>query len=151
MTNLDSVLKSRHHFTNKGLYSQSCGFSSSHVRTWELDHKEGWVPKNWCFRIVVLEKILESHLDSKEIKPVNPEGIQLWIFTGRTDVETDAPILWPPDAKSGLTGKDPDVGKDWRQKEKRAQKKRWLDSITEPMDMNLSKLLEKGLPWWLRG
>ena len=151
MTNLDSVLKSRHHFTNKGLYSQSCGFSSSHVRTWELDHKEGWVPKNWCFRIVVLEKILESHLDSKEIKPVNPEGIQLWIFTGRTDVETDAPILWPPDAKRGLTGKDPDVGKDWRQKEKRAQKKRWLDSITEPMDMNLSKLLEKGLPWWLRG
>ena len=85
---------------------------------WELDHKEDWVPKNWCFQIVVLEKILESILDCKETKLVNPKGNQPWIFTGRTDAEAEAPILWPPDAKSWLTGKDPDAGKDWRQEEK---------------------------------
>ena len=83
---------------------------------WKLDHKDGWLPKNWCFRIVVLEKILESSLDCKEIKLVNPKGNQPWIFTGRTDAE--APILWPLDGKSQLIGKDPDAGKDWRQKEK---------------------------------
>ena len=82
-----------------------------------LDHKESWVLKNWCFRIVVLEKTLENPLDSKEIKL---KGNQLWIFIGRTDVEAEAPILWPPDVKNWLTGKDPDVGNDWRQKEKRA-------------------------------
>ena len=85
--------------------------------TW-LDHKEGCVPKNWCLWIVVLEKTLERPLDSKEIKPVNPKGNQPWIFTGKTDAEAEAPILWPPDAKSWLTGRDPDAGKDWRQKEK---------------------------------
>ena len=83
---------------------------------WELDHKESWVPKNWCFWTVVLEKTLESPLDGKEIKPVNPKGNQSWIFIGRTDAE--APILWPPDAKKWVIGKDPDVGKDWRQEEK---------------------------------
>ena len=83
-------------------------------------HKEGWVPKNWCFQTVVLEKILESPLDCKEIKPVNPKENQLWIFIGRTDAETEAPILWPPDLKSQLIGKDPDAGKDWGQKEKGA-------------------------------
>ena len=83
----------------------------------ELDHKEGWAPKNWCFQIVVLEKTLESPLDCKEIKWINPEGNQPWIFTGRTDAEV--PILWPPDVKSWLTGKDPDAGKYWRQKKKR--------------------------------
>ena len=83
---------------------------------WELNHKEGWAPKNWCFQTVVLEKTLESPLDSKEIKPVNPKGNQLWIFIGRTDAE--APILWPPDAKSWLIEKDPDAGKDWGQEEK---------------------------------
>ena len=93
------------------LYSQSYSLSSSHVRMWELDHKEGWVPKNWCFWIVMLEKTLESPLDCKEIKPVNPKGNQPWRFTGRTDAE--APILWPPDVKSWLTEKDPDAGKDW--------------------------------------
>ena len=116
MTNLDSVLKSRHHFADKGLYSQSYGFSSSHIWIWELDHKEGWAPKNGCFRIVVVEKTLESPLDSKEIKPVNPKGNKSWILIGRTDAE--APILWPSDVKSWLIRKDPDAGKDWRQEEK---------------------------------
>ena len=85
---------------------------------WELDHKEAWVLKNWCFWIVELEKTLESPLDRKETKPINPKGNQPWIFIGRTDAEAEAPILWPPDAKSWLIGKDPDAGKDWRWKEK---------------------------------
>ena len=96
--------------------SQSYIFSSSHVQMWELDYKEGWMLKNWYFWIVVLEKTLEGPLDSKEIKPVNPKGIQPWIFIGRTDAE--APIFWPPDVKSWLTGKDSDIGKGWKQKEK---------------------------------
>ena len=110
----------RRHFADKGLYSQSYGFSSSHVKIWEFEHKESWVPKNWCFQIVVLEKILKSPLDSKEVKPVNPKWNQYWIFIGRTDTKTETPILWPPDAKSKLTGKEPDPGKDWGQEEKRA-------------------------------
>ena len=85
---------------------------------WELDHKEGWAPKNWWFQTLVLEKTLKSPLDNKEIKPVNPKGNQSWIFIGRTDAEAEAPILWPPDVKSWLTGKDPDAGKDWMQQEK---------------------------------
>ena len=105
------IKKQRHHFTDKGPYSQSYGFSSSHARMWEMDNKEGWAPKNRCFQTVALEKTLESPLDSKEIKPVNPKGIQPWTFTGRT--EAKAPILWPPDAKSWLTGKDLDAGKIW--------------------------------------
>ena len=117
-TNLDSVLKTCHHFTDKSPHSQSNGFSSTHVWIWELDHQRDWEPKNWCFPIVVLENTLESPLDSKEIKPVSPKGNQSWIFIGRTDAEAEAPILWPPDAKSSLIGKDPDAGKDWRQKEK---------------------------------
>ena len=100
----------RYHFANKGPNSQR----SSHVWMWELDHKENWVLKNWCFWTVVLEKTLESPLENKEIKPVNPKGNQLWIFTGRTDAEDEAPILWLPDAKSQLTGKAPDAGKDLR-------------------------------------
>ena len=82
---------------------------------WKLDHKESWAPKNWCFWTVVLKKILESHLDCKEIQPVNPKGSQPWIFIGRTDAEAEAPVLWPPDAKIWLIGKDPDAGKDWKQ------------------------------------
>ena len=117
MTNLDSILKSRDYFADKGLYSQSYGFSSSHVWTWELDHKEGWVLKNWCFWTMVLEKTLESPLDSKEIKPVNPKGNPSWIFIGRTDPEAEAPN-WPPNVKSQLTGKDLDAGRDWRREEK---------------------------------
>ena len=111
--------KISHAFADKGPYSQSYGFSSSHVGMWELNHKEGWVLKNWCFPTVVLEKTLESPLHGKEIKPVNPKGNQSWIFIGRTDAEAEAPVLWPPGAKSWPTGKDPDAGKDWRQEEKR--------------------------------
>ena len=110
MRNLDSILKSRDiTLQTKGPYSQSCGFSSSHIQMWESDHKEGWSLKNW-FQTVVLEKSLESPLDSKEIKPVYPKGNQPWIFMGRTDAEAEALMLWPPDAKSQLTGKDPDAG-----------------------------------------
>ena len=110
------VKKERHHFADKGPYSQDYGLSSSHVRMWELDNKEGRVPKNWCFQTVVLEKFLESPLDNKEIKPVNLKGNQLWMLIGRTDAEV--PILWLPDANSWLIGKDPDAGKDWRQKKR---------------------------------
>ena len=119
MTNLDSILKKqRHYFANKGPSSQSYGFSSSHVWMWELDYKESWTPKNWCFWTVVLEKTLESPLDCKEIQPVHPKGYQPWMFIGRTDAETATAILWPPDAKNWLIGKDPDATKDWRQEEK---------------------------------
>ena len=117
MTNLDSILKSRD-IADKSPSSQSYGFSSSHVWMWELDSKESWAPKNWCFWTVVLEKTLESLLDCKEIQLVHPKGNQSWIFIGRTDAEAEAPVLWSPDAKSWLTGKDPDAGKDWRQEEK---------------------------------
>ena len=110
--------KHRHYFTNKGPSSQSYGFSSSHVWMRVLDLKESWAPKNWCFQTVVLEKTLESLLDCKEIKPVNPKGNQPWIFIGRTDAEAEAPILWPPYAKNWPIGKDPNAGKDWRQEEK---------------------------------
>ena len=99
---------------NKGLYSQGYGFSSSHVWMWELDHNEGWALKNWCFRTVVLEKTLESLLHCK-IKPVNPKGNQSWMLIGRPDAEAEAPILWLPDGKSRLFGKDPDADKDWGQ------------------------------------
>ena len=117
------IKKQRHHFANKGLFSQSYGFSSSHVRMWELDHKESWVLKNWCFRTVVLEKTLESPLDSKEIRPVNPKRNQPWLFLGRTDPE--ALILWTPDTKSWIIWKDPDAGKDWRWKEKGTAEDGW--------------------------
>ena len=121
MTNLDSVLKKqRHHFADKGPSSQSYGFSSSHAWTWEMDHKEGWVLKNGCLWIVVLEKTLTSSLDSKEIKPVNPKGNQPWIFFGRTNAEAEPPIFWSPVVKSQLFGTDPDSGKDWGQEEKGA-------------------------------
>ena len=110
------IKKQRQYFTNTGLSSQNYRFSSSHVWMWELDYKESWALKNWCFWTVVLKKTLQSPLDNKEMKPVNPKGNQPWIFIGRTDAEAETPILWPPDAKSWLIGKDPDAGKDWRQK-----------------------------------
>ena len=122
--------KQRHYFVNKGPYSRSYGFSSSHIRMWELDHKGGWALKNWCFQTVVLEKTLESPSESKEIKPVSPKGNQPWIFTGRTDAEAEAPTLWPPDVKSGLIGKDPVAGEDWRQDEKGVNRV-WMTSSTQ--------------------
>ena len=112
------IKQQRCYFANKGLYSQTYGCSSSHVWMWELDHKESWAPENWSFWTVVLEKTLENPLDCKEIKSVHPKGNQSWIFIGRTDVEAEALILWPPDRKSWLIGKDPDIRKDWRQEEK---------------------------------
>ena len=119
MTNLDCAKKQRLHFTDKGPHSQVYGLSSSHVRMWELDHKRGRVLKNWCFQTVVLEKTIESSLDSK-IKPVHLKGNQPWILFQRTVVEAETLILWLPDANSQLIIKDPEAGKDWRQKEKRA-------------------------------
>ena len=122
------------------IHSLFTGFPSSHVWMWELDHKESWVLKNWCFWTVVLEKTLESPLDCKEIQPVNPKGNQSWIFIGGTDAEAEAPILWPPDAKNWLIGNDPDAGKDWRQEEKGMIQ----DEVVgwHHMDMRLSKLQE---------
>ena len=109
------IKKQRHFFTDKGPSSQSYGFSNSHVWMWELDCKESWALKNWCFWTVEMEKTLESPLDSKEIQLVHPKGNQSWIFILRTDAEAESPILCLPDAKNWLIGKDPDAGKDWRQ------------------------------------
>ena len=128
------IKKQRHYFADKGSSSQSYSFSSSHIWMWELDHEEGWAPKNWQFLTILLEKTLDSPLDYKQIKLVNPKGNQPWIFIGRNDAKAETPILWPPDAKSWLNGKEPDVGKDWRQEEN------WVteDEIT-------------GLHHWLNG
>ena len=108
---------------------------------WELDYKESWAPKKWCFWTVVLEKT-QSPLDCKEIQLVHPKGNQSWIFTGKTDAEAETSILWPPEAKNWLIGKDPDAGKDWRWEEKGKTEDRWLDGITDSMDMSLSKCQE---------
>ena len=115
---IQHIKKQRYYFANNGLSSQGYGFSSGCVWMWTLDYKESWAQKNWCFWTVVLEKTLESPLDCKEIQPVQAKGNQSWMFIGRTDVEAETPVLWPPDAKNGLIGKDPDAGKDWRQEEK---------------------------------
>ena len=126
------IKKQRHYFANKRPSSQSYGFSSSHVWMWELDFKESWALRNWCFWTVVLEKILESPLDSKEIQPVHSKGNQSWIFTGNTDAEAETPILWPPDAKNWLIWKDPNAGKDlgrekWTTDDEMAGWHHWLD------------------------
>ena len=112
------VKKQRDYFTDQVLSSQSYGFSSSRVSMWELDHKEGWLQRNWCFWTVVLEKTIQSPLDFREIRSVSPKGNQSWIFIGRTDAEAETPMLWSPDVKSTLIRKDLDAGKDWRQEEK---------------------------------
>jgi len=112
------IKKKRHYFANKGPSGQSYAFSSSHVWMWELDYKESWAPKNWCFWTVVLEKTFENPLYCKEIRPVSHKGNQSWIFIERMDAEAEAPVLWPPDAKNWLIGKDTAAGKDWRQEEK---------------------------------
>ena len=120
MTNLNCVLKGRDiTLPTKFHLVKTMVFPVGMLWMWELNYKQSWAPKNWCFRTMVLEKTLESPLDCKEIKPINPKGNQAWIFIGRTDVEAETPILWPPDAKNRLIGKDPDAGKDWRQEEKR--------------------------------
>ena len=118
MINLDSILKSRDvTLPTKVRLVKAMVFSSSHVWMWELDYKESWVLKNWCFWTVVLEKTLESPLDCKEIQPVHPKWNQSWIFIGRTDAKAETPILWPPDMKNWLIGKDSDAGKDWKEEE----------------------------------
>ena len=139
------IKKQRHYFANKGPSNQGFGFSSSHVWMWELDYKESWAPKNWCFWTVVLEKTLESPLQGtpcKEIQPVHHKGDQSWIFTGRADVEAETPILQLPDVKNWLIGKDPDAGKFEGGRRRGQQRMRWLDGITELMDMGLGGLQE---------
>ena len=143
MINLDQILKSRDiTLPKKFCIVKSYGFSSSHVWIWELDHKEGWAPKNWCFWIVVLEKSLENSLDCKEIKPVSPKGNQPWIFTGRTNAEAKAPVLWPPDGRTYSLEETLMWGKTEGKRKRGKQRMRWLDSITNSTDMNLSKLQE---------
>ena len=138
ITNLrQCIKKQRYHFADKGPYSQSYHFSSSHVWMWELE--EGWVLKNWCFQTVGLENTLEGPLGIREIKPVNPKGNQPWIFIGRTNAEAETPILWPPDAKSW---KILMLGKIEGRRRRGQQRMKWLDGVTDSMDMSLSKLRE---------
>ena len=136
------IKKQRHYYINRGLSSQGYGFSSSHVWMWVLDHKESWVPKNWCFWTVVLENTLESPLDCKEIQPVHPKGDQSWIFIGRTDAEAETTILWPLMWRTDSLKKTLMLGKIEGRRRRGWQRMRWLDDITDLMDMSLSTLSE---------
>ena len=140
MTNLDSILKNRDITLPTNVHLVKAMVFSVVMYGCELDHKESWALKNWCFWTVVLEKTLESPLNCKEIQPIHPKGSQSWIFTRRTDVEAEAPIHWPPDAKNWLTGKDPDAGKDWGQEKRMTEDEMvgWLHQL----NMSLSKLQE---------
>ena len=141
--NLDTILKSRDITLPKKVHIvKAMFFSSGHVQIWELDHNEDWALRNWCLQTVMLQKTLESPLDSKEIKPVHPKGNQPWIFFGRTDAEAEAPILWQPDGKSQLIGKTLMLGKIEGRRRRGQQRMRCLDSITNSMDMCLGKLRE---------
>ena len=140
--------KQSHYFANKGLSSQSYGLSSSHVWMWELDHKEGWAPKNWCFWTMVLEKTLQSPLDCKKIQPVHPKGNQSWIFIGRTDAEAETPVVWPPDVKSWLIWKDPDAGKDWRREEKGKTEDEMVGAIQPSLTWWTWVWASSGSCWW---
>ena len=133
MTNPNSILKRRHCFVNKGPCSQGNGFSSGHVWMWELDCKENWAPKNPWFWTMLLDKTLESPLDTKKIQPVHPKGDQSWVFIGRSDVKGETPILWPPDVSNWRLRKNFDARKDWRQRRRGWQRMTWLDSITNSM------------------
>ena len=137
-----NIKKQRHHFANKGQYSQSYGFSNSHVWIWELDLKESWVPKNWCFWIVMLETILESPLDCKEIQPIHPKGDQSWMFTGRTDAKAEMQyfghLMWRAESLKKILM----LGKIEGGKRRGWQRTRWLDAITGSMDISLSNLWE---------
>ena len=140
MTNLDSILQSKD-ITLLTKVRQGYGFSNSHVWMWGLDYKESWALKNWFFWTVMLEKTLDSPLDCREIQPVHPKGDQSWVFLGRTDVEAEAPILWPSDAKNWLIWKNPDAGKDWWWEEKGMTEDE-MDGITNSMEMSLNRLQE---------
>ena len=132
------IQNQRHYFANKGPSIQSYGFSSSHVWMWELNYRERWALKNWCFWTVVLEKALESPLDCEEIQPVHPKGDQSWVFIGRTDAEAETPILWPPDMKSWLIRKTMILGKIEGRRRREWQGMRWLNDITDSVSMSLS-------------
>ena len=146
MTNLDSILKNKD-ISNKGLSSQGYGFSSGHVWMWELDYKESWEPKNWCFWAVVLEKTVESPLDCKEIQPVHPKWYQSWVFIGRTDGEAETPILWPPDVNTDSFEKTLRLGKIEGRRQRGWQRMRWLDVITDSMDI----VWVDSRSWWRTG